>query len=79
MATSNLELDYEFLPFFVVYKNGHVERLLGTDAIPPGIDSQIGVSSKDISNIVSDSEVYIRIYLPINYDNQKFPLVIYFL
>ncbi|KAG5573495.1 hypothetical protein H5410_063261 [Solanum commersonii] len=78
MATSNLELDYEFLPYLKVYKNGHVERLLGIDAIPPGIDSQFGVSSKDISNIVPNSEVYVRIYLPINCNNKKLPLVIYF-
>ncbi|KAM3337929.1 putative carboxylesterase 2 [Capsicum galapagoense] len=78
MATSNLELDYEFLPYLRVYKNGHVERLLGTDDIPAGIDSQTGVSSKDISNIFLDSKVYVRIYLPSNSDNQKLPLVIYF-
>ncbi|KAF3639219.1 hypothetical protein FXO37_24047 [Capsicum annuum] len=78
MATSNLELDYEFLPYLRVYKNGHVERLLVTDEIPAGIDSQTGVSSKDISNIFLDSKVYVRIYLPSNSDNQKLPLVIYF-
>nr|XP_016446428.1 PREDICTED: probable carboxylesterase 2 [Nicotiana tabacum] len=80
MAASNAELDYEFLPYLRVYKNGHVERLLGIDSVPAGPDSQTGVSSKDISNIIPDTEVYVRIYVP-NISilgNQKLPLVIYF-
>ncbi|KAL3505179.1 hypothetical protein ACH5RR_035020 [Cinchona calisaya] len=81
--TDQLEIDYEFLPLLRVYKNGHVQRLMGTDSIPPATDPQTNVSSKDTFNIVPQTEVYVRIYLPnnivTNYHNRhrKLPLLFY--
>ncbi|KAL2504210.1 putative carboxylesterase [Abeliophyllum distichum] len=78
MASSNNEIEYEFLPLIRVYKNGHVERLIGTDSIPAGTDSQTGVSSKDVTNIIPETEVYVRIYLPnLRNKNKKIPLLVY--
>ncbi|KAI5656223.1 hypothetical protein M9H77_25016 [Catharanthus roseus] len=75
-----VEIDYEFLPLIRVYKNGRVERLLGTESIPAGPDPKTGVLSKDVHNIISETEVYVRIYLPSNLKNgsQKLPLLVYF-
>ncbi|KAK6160729.1 hypothetical protein DH2020_004110 [Rehmannia glutinosa] len=80
MAATSNELDFEFHPFIRVYKNGHVQRLMGTDSTPPGTDPQTGVSSKDVTNIIPETEVYVRIYLPklSSNNNQKFPLLVYF-
>ncbi|KAL0438682.1 UNVERIFIED_CONTAM: putative carboxylesterase 13 [Sesamum latifolium] len=47
MAATDNELDYDFPPFLRVYKNGRVERLMGTESLPAGVDPQTGVTSKD--------------------------------
>ncbi|KAL0438683.1 UNVERIFIED_CONTAM: putative carboxylesterase 5 [Sesamum latifolium] len=78
MAATDNELDYEFPTFFRAYKNGRVERLVGTESLPAGVDPQTGVTSKDVRDIVPGTEVYVRIYLPkLNSDTQKLPLLIY--
>ncbi|KAL0314825.1 UNVERIFIED_CONTAM: Tuliposide A-converting enzyme 1, chloroplastic [Sesamum angustifolium] len=80
MAATDNELDYDLSPFFRVYKNGRVERLAGTESLPAGVDPQTGVTSKDVTDIVPGTEVYVRIYLPklSNSSNtQKLPLLIY--
>ncbi|XP_010275601.1 PREDICTED: probable carboxylesterase 2 [Nelumbo nucifera] len=78
MDMSKAEVDHEFLPFLRVYKDGHVERLLGTDSVPASLDSETGVSSKDVL-IVPDSGVSARLYLPKLADaNQKLPILVYF-
>ncbi|CAA0821690.1 Probable carboxylesterase 2 [Striga hermonthica] len=77
----NQELDYEFLPFIKVYKNGHVKRLMGTKTTPPGNDPQTCVTSKDVTDIIPETEVYARIYLPTldtTNTRHKRPLVVYF-
>ncbi|KAL3617937.1 hypothetical protein CASFOL_038258 [Castilleja foliolosa] len=79
-ATNN-EIEFEFLPLIRVYKNGQVERLIGTETSPPGTDPQTGVTSKDVTNIIEETEVYVRIYIPkLSSDdsNQKLPLLVYF-
>lgn len=79
MATTNSELDFEFLPFIRVYKNGHVDRLQGTEIVPPGTDPLTGVMSKDVTDIIPGTEVYVRIYIPkLNDSSQKLPVVVYF-
>lgn len=64
MDTELGEIDYEYAPLLRVYKNGYVQRFLGTESLPPGTDPRTGVSSKDILDIVPQTEVYVRIYLP---------------
>lgn len=79
MAASNDEIEYEYPSVIRIYKNGHVERLRDTDFVPAGTDPQTGASSKDVTNIVPGTEVYVRIYLPnLTNKNKKIPLVVYF-
>ena len=69
---------YEFNPYIRVYKKGHVERLFGTDSVPPRIDSHSGVSSKDIQ-ICPESGISARIFIPGTiHSSKKVPLLIYF-
>lgn len=79
MASPEPELELEFLPFIRVYKNGHVERLKGRGTIPAGTDPESSVSSKDVTDIIPETEVYVRTYLPkISINNQKLPLLVYY-
>ncbi|KAL6270369.1 hypothetical protein ACE6H2_027280 [Prunus campanulata] len=48
---SNEELAYDFSPMLKVYKDGRVERLIGTDIAPPSTDPKTGVQSKDVVNL----------------------------
>ncbi|OUZ99827.1 Alpha/beta hydrolase fold-3 [Macleaya cordata] len=79
MEASNNEVVYDFPPFLKVYKDGRVERLLGTEVVPPSLeDPKTGVSSKDVV-IVPETGVSARLYLPkITHPDQKFPLLVYF-
>ncbi|XP_047977045.1 probable carboxylesterase 2 [Salvia hispanica] len=73
------ELEFEFLPYIRAYKNGRVERLKGTDVVPAGTDPDTGVLSKDVTNIIPETEVYARIYLPkLSSTNEKLPLLVYY-
>ncbi|KAH7567384.1 hypothetical protein JRO89_XS07G0061900 [Xanthoceras sorbifolium] len=83
MESAKPEIDYEFLPFFRLYKDGHVERLRDTDFVPAAspADTITGVSSKDITIVREepDTNISARLYLPkITTQNQKFPLLVYF-
>lgn len=80
MESGKPEVDYEFLPFLRVYKDGHVERLIDTDFVPPTSDDPLtGVSSKDITIPHDESIISARLYLPkITATNQKLPLLVYF-
>ncbi|RLN40272.1 tuliposide A-converting enzyme 2, chloroplastic-like [Panicum miliaceum] len=51
------------LPMFRIYKDLHVDRLVGTETVPAGTDAATGVVSKDVV-IDDDSGVYVRLYLP---------------
>ncbi|TXG46374.1 hypothetical protein EZV62_028123 [Acer yangbiense] len=84
MESTKQEIDYEFLPRFRVYKDGHVERLMETDFVPAVSNDPItGVSSKDITIVQEPNNINIsaRLYLPkltTTTTTQKFPLLIYF-
>ncbi|OVA15781.1 Alpha/beta hydrolase fold-3 [Macleaya cordata] len=81
MGSSNVEVDHEFLPFIRVYKDGKVERLMYTDEVPTSIDSQTGVSTKDVT-INHQTSLSARLFLPniitTQTHHQKLPLLIYF-
>lgn len=78
MASNSTEILHDFFPLVKVYKDGRVERILGKDVVPPGIDESTGVESKDVT-ICSDPNVSARLYLPKNAkSSQKLPLVVYF-
>ncbi|XP_057488106.1 probable carboxylesterase 12 [Actinidia eriantha] len=73
------ELTYELPPFIRVYKDGKVERLMGTEIVPPSSsDPATGVQSKDIV-ISPETGVSARLYKPKTIGpNKKLPLLVYF-
>ncbi|GMY28623.1 probable carboxylesterase 2 [Fagus crenata] len=83
MDSSKSEIAHEF-PFMIrVYKDGHVERLMGTDFVPTSTDAITGITSKDItilSKSNTSNSISARLYLPtkLTNQNQKLPLLVYF-
>lgn len=66
--------------FYVrIYKDGRVERLLGTTIAPPSTDTKGPVLSKDIV-ISHEPPISARLYLPNNPPptSSKLPVVVYF-
>ncbi|XP_057965579.1 probable carboxylesterase 5 [Malania oleifera] len=75
-ASSDVVLEF---PLVVrVYKDGRLERLQGTDTVPPSpLDFKTNVQSKDV--VVSPQiPLSARLYLPHNPIPHKLPLLIYF-
>ncbi|KAB2625367.1 2-hydroxyisoflavanone dehydratase-like [Pyrus ussuriensis x Pyrus communis] len=79
MACIAKEVETELLPFLRVYKDGYVERLLGSQYVPPLLDDpETGVSSKDIT-ISQDPLIKARVFLPkLDEPHQKLPVLIYY-
>lgn len=75
----DMEVETEFLPFLRVYKDGSVERLLGTPFVPSSPeDPETGASSKDIT-ISQNSPISDRLFLPNHTQpSQKLPILVYF-
>ena len=72
MASIDKEVATELLPFLRVYKDGSVERLIGSPIVPPSLnDPETGVSSKDIT-VSENPTISARLYLPkLTQPNQK--------
>ncbi|TKY59111.1 carboxylesterase 2 [Spatholobus suberectus] len=72
------EVVREFPRLFRVYKDGRVERLLGTETTPPGADPRTAVQSKDVT-VNPQTGVAVRLYLPPTAASSpaKLPLLIY--
>ncbi|KAL8060549.1 hypothetical protein ABFX02_02G032100 [Erythranthe guttata] len=79
-ATYSSDILYDIYPYVRVYKNGTVERFIGTQTLPPSLDPINGVRSKDIYGIAPKLNVSARLYLPKNTVNpkKKLPLLVYF-
>ncbi|KAL2457460.1 putative carboxylesterase 2 [Forsythia ovata] len=78
MDTNCDQVIHDVPPYIRVYKDGTIERLLGSEIAPATFDNQTGVSSKDIV-VVPDTGVSVRIYRPnLSTNHQKLPLVVYF-
>lgn len=79
MASSTKEISRELPPLLRVYKDGTVERFLGSPIIPPiPLDPQTGVSSKDIT-ISQNPQILARIHLPkLTNPTQKLPILVYY-
>jgi len=73
------EVAHEFLPYFRAYKDGRVERFFGTDVVPPSINpASGGVSTKDVQ-IVEETGLTARIFLPGGISpGQKIPVLVYY-
>ncbi|KAL3730556.1 hypothetical protein ACJRO7_027556 [Eucalyptus globulus] len=57
------EVAHDLLPAVRIYKDGRVERLVGTATVSPSLGEKTGVQSKDVA-ISSDSSVSARLYIP---------------
>ncbi|MQL74599.1 hypothetical protein Taro_006977 [Colocasia esculenta] len=70
---------FEYLPFIRVYRDGRVERLKGTEVVPPshGVDRATGVASKDVL-LDPRTGVFARLYLPPLDGTAKLPVLVYF-
>ncbi|XP_048336935.2 probable carboxylesterase 13, partial [Ziziphus jujuba] len=73
------EIAQDLSPLIIVYKDGQVKRLTGTDIIPPSLDMKTSVQSTDVF-ICSETGLSARLYIPSSAINtsQKLPLLIYF-
>ena len=74
------EVARDFSPFLKIYKDGHIERFVGVDFVPPSLDPETGVESRD-AVISAETGLSARLYLPAkrkDHRNQKLPVVIYF-
>ncbi|XP_047978685.1 probable carboxylesterase 5 [Salvia hispanica] len=75
LAADSTDILYEIAPFIRVYKNGSVERLIGTDTVPPSLNPRSKVLSKD--TIIEPSlNISARLYLPRS-AIRKLPLLVY--
>lgn len=76
------EVVREFPRLFRAYKDGRVERLLGTETTPAGTDPTTGVESKDVT-INPQTNVAVRLYLPStassssSSSSKKLPILVY--
>ncbi|GAY60156.1 hypothetical protein CUMW_199820 [Citrus unshiu] len=77
-ANASSEVAHDFSPLIKVHKDGKVERLRGTDIVPPSLDPKTNVDSKDVV-YSPENNLSARLYLPKNTNqNQKLPLLVYF-
>ncbi|CAL9022250.1 unnamed protein product [Prunus brigantina] len=77
---SNEDLAHDFSPMIKVYKDGRVERLTGTERVPPSTHPENGVQSKDVV-ISQEPAISARIFIPktsTHSPQTKLPLLIYF-
>ncbi|PRQ57017.1 putative carboxylesterase, 2-hydroxyisoflavanone dehydratase [Rosa chinensis] len=82
MASSGKEIASELLPLIRVYKDGTVERLMGSPYVSPSLhDPEYGVCSKDIT-ISHNPKISARLFCPQTLNqhvpNQKLPVLVYF-
>ncbi|KAF7127787.1 hypothetical protein RHSIM_Rhsim11G0167400 [Rhododendron simsii] len=79
MHSNNLEIQHDLSPWCLVYKDGKVKRLIGTETVPPSpADPETGVTSKDVV-IEPEAGLSARFYMPKPTNpNQKLPLLVYF-
>lgn len=78
-TTTSKEIDRELPPLLRVYKDGTVERFLGSSFVPPSPeDPETGVSTKDI--VISENPtISARVYLPkLNNTTEKLPILVYY-
>ncbi|CAK7329844.1 unnamed protein product [Dovyalis caffra] len=78
MDSTMPEVAYDYSPFLRIYKDGHIERLRGTDIVPSGLEPKTSVLSKDV---VYSPELNLssRLYLQEKTNpNQKLPILVYY-
>ncbi|KAJ8619140.1 hypothetical protein MRB53_015326 [Persea americana] len=78
-STATDEIAHDFRPYFIVFKDGRVQRLLLTDLVSPSLNPD-GVSSKDLQ-ILPELGVSARLYLPkldAGDAGRKLPILVYY-
>ncbi|KAG9450948.1 hypothetical protein H6P81_010913 [Aristolochia fimbriata] len=69
---------FELPQLFRCYKSGRVDRFIGTDVVPAGVDPATGVASKDVT-LVPPDVVSARLFLPKIADPaKKLPVFVHF-
>lgn len=79
-SKSKPEIAHDVFPYLVEYKDGTIERLAGTNHVPPGYDPTTKVTSKDVI-LVPETSLSARFYRPLAAsfsENNKLPIVLYF-
>ncbi|KAJ8763427.1 hypothetical protein K2173_002310 [Erythroxylum novogranatense] len=75
---SDPEIFIDFSPFFQVYKDGSINRMVGTEPVAPSPYSEDDVRSKDVV-FSQEPNLSSRIYLPKHANPaRKLPLLVYF-
>ena len=69
-------------PFFRIYSDRRIDRLIGTTTVPPSFDGSTGVTSKDVV-IDGATGLYVRLYLPdtasrSDAGSKKLPVLVYY-
>ncbi|XVF45163.1 hypothetical protein PTKIN_Ptkin02bG0183000 [Pterospermum kingtungense] len=79
MESNTSDIVIDGAPLLRVYKDGRVERLLGTQIVSPGLDPKTNVESKDVV-YSQETAQSVRLYIPKGVDSstQKLPLLVYF-
>ncbi|KAM7280787.1 hypothetical protein ACFE04_007921 [Oxalis oulophora] len=79
MASTKKQVLKELPTLIKLYTDGSVERLLRSRTVPPSLDPETGVSSKD-TIISEDPPVSARLYHPklATQSSEKFPILVYF-
>ncbi|RWR89917.1 putative carboxylesterase 2 [Cinnamomum micranthum f. kanehirae] len=78
-STATDEIAFDFRPYFILYKDGHVDRLTENDFVPPSLNPE-GVSSKDVA-IIPELGVSARLFLPkldAGDPHRKLPILVYY-
>ncbi|KAK4768887.1 hypothetical protein SAY86_027037 [Trapa natans] len=71
------EILHDLSPMARIYKDGRVERLLGTAMAPASLDEKTGVNSKDVV-ILPETGLSARLYIPdSSASRKKVPLLVY--
>ncbi|URE05521.1 Carboxylesterase family [Musa troglodytarum] len=79
-SDANDEVVIDAPPFVRVYKSGRIERLVGTEVLPAGLDPATGVASKDVL-VDPVSNLTARLYLPDlsgSPPDKKIPVLVYY-
>ncbi|KAF2289008.1 hypothetical protein GH714_023801 [Hevea brasiliensis] len=69
MEPNPMEVAHDFSPFIRVYEDGRVERLHGTEIMPPSIDHEAGVKNGNVLVVVIPYRKAPEHPLPIAYDD----------
>ncbi|GLT37009.1 hypothetical protein SLA2020_113530 [Shorea laevis] len=77
-SSTSPELAVDASPMLRLYKDGRIERLMGTEVVPPGFDPKTNVDSKDVLYL-PENGLSNRLYVPKTTNpGDKLPLLIYF-